>query len=195
MNDLISFCRGPLFFFSIAVFVLGGLRHIIMRVYMKDETPREGCLLREGGLWLAPLRLLFLTGMVLVPLFFTGHIRLWERGTGVSWPALDQPLVCLLTIVTAVLGLVLLVARLAIPCLRASRHPDVWLIPPLVSLTFISGYLLAHPDSHVLPLKPLVLLHVLSAETLLVRLPFSYILACITHPLGRLRQVATGGTR
>ncbi len=190
MDSLTAFARGPLFYFSLAVFVLGLVRHLILRIWWRPREPWDGCSFREGGLWLAPLRALFLSGMVLVPLFHEGHVRLWERGLGWRWPSLGEPLAGHLTIATVILGLVLLGARIAIPRLRASRHLDMWLIPPLVSMAFASGYLMAHPAWYPLSPRPLELLHVLCGEALLIWLPFSCALARITRPLGRLRNHA-----
>ena len=54
------------------------------------------------------ISVLFHVGVILVPIFLLGHTRLWDKGIGVSWPALPRHVADVLT-VPVIVTLVLLI--------------------------------------------------------------------------------------
>ena len=207
METLIEFGRGPLFRFAVAVAVLGLLRHAGlsawgMRQMLKragDNRIAFGTVIWRTFVQLNPLRYftgnrwlysmvstLFHVGLILVPIFFLGHIRLWRRGLGLGWPALPMAVADVLTIVTLVTGLALFVGRGWTKASRRISRPQDWLLPPLIALEFLSGYLLAHPGSSTFRLETLMLVHVGVGDILLLLTPFTKIAHCALLPFSQM---------
>jgi nitrate reductase gamma subunit len=121
-----------------------------------------------------------------VPLFLAGHVELIRRGLGFGWPAMNQGVADVLTVVAIVALSALLVLRLADRASRAlSRMGDILLLL-LVLLVFLTGYMVAHPLSNPAPFVPTYLLHLLSAQLLLVLLPFTKLAHAALFPLTQL---------
>ena len=128
----------------------------------------------------------FHVGLVLVPLLFAGHIRLWRRGLGLTWPALPASVADVLTLATVATGLFLLVGRAQSKASRRLSRPQDWLLPPLIAFEFLSGYLFAHPVSNPFDLGALELAHVFVGDLLLVMTPFTKIAHCALLPFSQL---------
>ncbi len=207
MDVVIDFLRGPLFRFSVAVVVLGLSRHVVLSVagflrarsragYKRIEL---GTVLVRTVSTLNPVRYMlegrrsytitsvaFHVGVILVPLFFLGHIRLWERGLGLSWPALPAVVADALAWLTIISGIGLLLGRAMFKDSREMSRRQDWTLPPLIVLAFITGYLLAHPGSNPLDLKVTMLLHVSVSNLLLLITPFTKIAHCVMLPFSQL---------
>jgi nitrate reductase gamma subunit len=207
METLIEFGRGPLFRFAVAVAVLGLLRQAVLSAWgvrqilkrAADKRIPLGAIVWRTFVQLNPLRYftgnrwlysmlstLFHVGLILVPIFYLGHIRLWRRGLGLGWPALPMGVADLLTIVTIVMGLALFVARGWANASRRISRPQDWLLPPLIALEFLSGYLLAHPGSSSFRLETLMLVHVGVGDLLLLVTPFTKIAHCVMLPFSQV---------
>ena len=128
---------------------------------------------------------LFHAGLILVPTFSAGHIRLWERGIGIRWTALPAPLADGLTVLTLVTGALLVAGRAAFVASREMSRPQDWLLPPLIIGEFLSGYLLAHPGSNPLDLQLVTLVHVGLGDLLLIVTPFTKIAHCAMLPFSQ----------
>ena len=121
-----------------------------------------------------------------VPLFLAGHVVLWERGLGVTWPALPAVWADGLTLAAITAGLLLLVLRWAAPVTRSISRPGDYLIPMAVLLPFLSGYLVSHPTLDPLPYQTTFLIHILSGNLLLILLPLSKLSHVALFPQARL---------
>lgn len=206
METLIDVGRGPVFRFAIALALLGLLRHAVLstvgfaraRARAGDRRIEIPAVLWRTLVWLNPVRyfrgsrryysmvsVVFHVGLILVPVLYAGHIRLWERGLGTAWPALPGVLADALTLVTIVTGVGLLVGRAWTSTSRAISGFQDWSLPPLIVLEFLSGYLLAHPASNPVPLDVTMLVHVWVGNLLLVLTPFSKIVHCIMLPFSQ----------
>jgi len=207
METLIEFGRGPLFRFAVAVAVLGLLRQAVLSAWgvrqmlkrAADNRIALGAVVWRTIVQLNPLRYftgnrwlysmlstLFHVGLILVPVFFLGHIRLWRRGLGLGWPALPMGVADVLTIVTIVTGLALFVARGWAKASRQISRPQDWLLPPLIALEFLTGYLLAHPGTTTFRFETLMLVHVGVGDLLLILTPFTKIAHCAMLPFSQL---------
>jgi nitrate reductase gamma subunit len=207
MDVVIDFLRGPLFRFSIAVVILGLSRHVVLSVVgFWRARSRAGhkqidfgsVLVRTvstlnpmrymlGGRWFyTVLSVLFHVGVILVPLLFLGHIRLWERGIGISWPALPTVATDILTWLTIITGIGLLLGRGLFKDSREMSRRQDWVLPPLIVFAFVTGYLLAHPGSNPLDLKVTMLVHVSISNLLLLITPFTKIAHCVMLPFSQL---------
>jgi nitrate reductase gamma subunit len=209
MEEWLDLARGPIFAFAFLTMTLGLARHVLLQVH--GLVTRKGQRLRQAPWrriawstlgWAVPLRHLdrstvvmttasfvFHVGAVVVPLFLAAHVALWSGFLGVGLPALKEGTADVLTIL-AIVGLgVLFTYRLTTPRVRAlTRASDLGVLA-LVLAPFLSGFLAAHPSLNPLPWSAMMLLHVLSAELLLVAIPFTKLAHVVLFPFDRLSEV------
>ncbi|MEW6074304.1 MAG: hypothetical protein AB1726_17135 [Planctomycetota bacterium] len=193
MDAALAWARGPLFVFSLTFLVLGLLRHVLLTAREYARTVRRAGdrripyrqVLRATGRWLFPVRkirdqvlfsatsILFHAAVLLAPAFLAGHIALWRRGLGLSWPAIPNALADVLAIVAVVTGIVLVVERLAARATRRLSRLQDYLLPLLVALPFASGFLAMHPALDPFPFEATLLVHVLSGNLVLILVPIT----------------------
>ena len=127
MEGLLDFARGPGFLFAFAFMVLGLLRHLllttwhIVRTYSRagDKSLPYSTIALSSLEWMFPIRklrdqplfsltsIIFHLAVIIVPVFLRGHIELWQRGIGFTWPGISNTLADTLTIVAIVAALLL----------------------------------------------------------------------------------------
>lgn len=120
----------------------------------------------------------FHIGLAIVVLLFAQHIRLIHDLTGLSWPGLPSQFVDAAAVVTLAAMVLVLVERINRPVKRfLSTFQDyaVWL---LVFLPVLTGYLAAR--HLLLPYTVMLSLHILSAELMLIFLPFTKLIHAFT---------------
>lgn len=207
MDTLIEFGRGPLFRFAVALAVLGIVRHVVLSLWgvrqvlarAGDKRLDLGAVVQRTFVNLNPVRwfrgnrglysvvsTLFHVGLILVPVFLTGHIRLWRRGIGASWPALPASFADALTLLTLVTAALLVVGRAGYAGSRGISRLQDWLLPILIALEFLSGYLVSHPVSNPFDLRLVTFVHVGVGDLLLVVTPFTKIAHCALLPFSQL---------
>lgn len=128
---------------------------------------------------LCGLSLMVRAGAILVPAFMAAHVYLWERGLGVSWPALPIGVADVLAIITIVAGFALFLGRLYSPVLRGIEPPWSFVKPLVLILPFGTGFLAMHPLLSPFDYHFVMLLHVLSAALVFVLIPFARLLSCM----------------
>ena len=209
MGSWIDFASGPLFAVAFLIMVLGLGRHVVLQAHAllagKGRRLRQvswrRVLLDTLG-WALPLRhmvrgtifisltsFLFHVGAVVVPLFYAGHIVLWEAFLGVDLPALGPLAADLLTLSTCCCCLLLLSYRIFIRRARDLSRPSDYAILLLVFLPFASGFLAAHPRFDPLPWGVMILIHILSAEALMIAMPFTKLSHVVLFAFDRLSLV------
>jgi nitrate reductase gamma subunit len=207
MEVWLAIARGPLLTFAFAVFFLGLLRQVgltaaeLVRAYRQagDRTIPVGPLLRRSLGWLFPVNALrgrraphtaasaaFHLGILLVPIFLDGHVQLIRRGLGLIWPALPSAAADLLALTTLAALVALLLLRLTDSAARALSGVQDWLLLVVCVVIFLSGFAVAHPVLNPLPYSLTYLIHLLSAELLLVLVPFSKLVHIALFPLTQL---------
>jgi len=115
----------------------------------------------------------FHVAIIVTPLFLGTHILLWQRGLGVSWPAIPNAAADILTLVGIVTGLILFAARLFVGATRAISRVQDYVWPLVLVAIFLSGYLVMHPADNPFDTDTTLLVHVLSGDFLLLFIPFS----------------------
>jgi nitrate reductase gamma subunit len=189
----LQWLRGPVFWAALTFMIIGLVRHVAITAWdMRRAVRRAGDksipsrqVIQATLRWLLPVdqlgnRLLFsLTSLVfhvsiiLVPIFLAGHITLWQRSIGLSWPALPNWLATTLTIAAVITAVALIVQRLASRDSRVLSRFQDYALPLAVALPFASGLLVMHPTWNPLPHDVTMLLHVLSADALLFLIPIT----------------------
>ena len=206
MESWLEWARGPAFVFSFVFLLLGLLRHValtaweVIHVWRRagDKKLPLGKLLRTTFLWLLPVthlrnRLWFgLTSFVfhiailVVPVFLAGHVALWARGLGLSWPAVPNAVADVLTIVAVSTAVLLLAQRLfSRATRRLSRFQD-YALPPLIAVPFATGFLMMHPALNPFDYQATFLVHVMSANLIFVLTPLTKLSHMVLMPSTQL---------
>lgn len=206
MDQWIDWARGPVFLFCLAFCILGLLRLLVLfgwstiRTWWRAGDPSLPVkrvfrltvryLFPVAGLSRRPL--FSLTSMVFhitalpVPLFLAGHIVLWHRSLGLTWPALPEAWADGLTLIALTAGLFLVVLRATAPVTRAISRPSDYLVPFAVVLPFASGFLVSHAALNPFPYPWVFLVHILSGDFLLLVIPLSKLSHVALFPQARL---------
>ena len=208
MEQWISFAQGPLFAFSFLVMVLGLARLVIIQVY--SLILRKGRRLRnvpwskigrEAASWAVPVKhlipgtrffsvtsYLFHIGIIAVPLLLADHIVLWESFIGVDLPAIGRGLADALTLFTILCVVLLFAFRLFVARLRSMSTFMDYALLVLIFIPFASGYLATHPNANPFPWDSMMLIHALSANVLLVAVPFTKLSHVVLFFFDRISQ-------
>lgn len=189
--DLLIWARGDGFQGALAVFVFG----MVLRAFeifslgrkrdlslARTDSPGSGwrtvlsrSLPQPSVFRRAPathvLGYVFHFGLLISVAFFVPHIQLVRNTLGLSWPGLPTPLVDAVALITLVALLLVLANRLRDPAKRFLSGFEDWFVLALTIMPLLTGYLAFHHQ--VLPYTLMLALHILSAELLLVFMPFT----------------------
>lgn len=120
---------------------------------------------------------IFHIGLAIVVFLFAPHILLISNLTGLSWPGLPSQFVDLAAVVTMAAMLVVLVDRIVKPVKRFLSTFEDWLVWTLTFLPVLTGWIAVQ---HLSPYTTMLALHILSAELLLIALPFTKLFHAFT---------------
>lgn len=206
MSTLLLWARGPLFQASLAFMLLGLTRHLALTLWEVVATYRRAGdraiptarVARATVRWLVPVgrlrqpwpysvtTLVLHVGAILVPLFLAGHVALWERGIGVSWPALPNAVATALTLAVVAAAVAVVVLRAISRATRPLSRFSDYALPGVIALLFASGFLVMHPAYRPFPLDATLLVHVLTGDLLLVLVPLTKLSHMALLPLTQL---------
>jgi len=206
METWIRIAMGPLFWTALAFMVFGLLRQVVLTLYEAtraysrawDKNIPTRQVLSNTLKWLIPTgvlknrwvysltTLLFHVGVILVPLFLAGHIALWERAIGVSWPAIPNAFSTTLTVVVMVTVVAIFLQRIGARDSRALGRFQDYALPIFIGVPFLTGFLVMHPGWNPFTRDPVLLLHVLSADLLIFLVPVSKLSHMILLPFTQL---------
>ena len=191
MYKFYGFLTGPGLWFAFIVF-LGGL--ILRLTYLfalsreKDKVFYNHMSLSWGlrsiGHWLIPMGsasmrnqpvfsvafYIFHICLLGVPLFLSAHNILWDEAFGISLWSMPDKWADSLTVVLIGAVLFLFIRRLARPEVRILTGFWDYFLLILTLLPFLTGFLAYHQWG---PYNIMLILHILSAEILLIVIPFS----------------------
>jgi nitrate reductase gamma subunit len=186
--ELLELARGPALAFSVTVFTLG-LAWRLYRIFQRPKRP-DYSEPRNENVVMGGARAIFAKmlppkgvkvrgaqmvnayayhiGLALVVFGYAPHIAFIHRYTGLSWPALPEPVFYAAAGVTIVGLLIALVRRLSHPVLRLLSGFDDWFSWAVTMAPMLTGMALIGGPAQPAPLA----VHLLSLELLLVWLPF-----------------------
>jgi nitrate reductase gamma subunit len=154
--------------------------------------------IRDTWRWIFPQRkvalqpiftvasILFHVSIIITPLFLGAHILLWERNTGLRWPAIPQVAADYLTLVAVATALILFFKRVSARDTRALSRLQDYILPLLIMIPFASGYLAMHPAINPFDYNATMLVHAISGNVVLVLLPFSKLSHAVLFPTTQL---------
>jgi len=195
LEQLTDLARGPLLKLALIVMAAGLLRVVILQIWelgwaygrAGDQVVSWPVIVRRTLAWLLPWRywgpearrlynltsFIFHVGIIAVPLFLAGHVALWDQELGIRWFVLPPVVADVLTVVTVVALIGMLVGRGVNTGSRMLSKRQDWLMPILCMLPFLTGFLVAHPRFSPVDAQVVYLVHLLSAELLLILVPFT----------------------
>ncbi len=202
METWLSLAMGPLFWTALVFMIFGLLRHMGLtlwegaRAYQRagDKHFPLGKLVGTTLRWLVPFdrlanrwlfsisTLSFHVGVILVPLFLAGHIQLWRKGVGLSWPAIPNALATTLTWVVIAASLAVVIQRAGARDSRALSRFQDYAIPLFIVVPFLTGFMVMHPAWNPFSRDPTLLVHVLSADLLIFLVPVTKLSHMILMP-------------
>jgi nitrate reductase gamma subunit len=204
MDAWIALARGPLFRLALAMCLLGLAYHLLNTLWMLRQSHRRAAdkelRLRSvlaailGGLLPArrrrPLQtvasLAFHAGILLVPLFFVGHVTLWQPYLPIGWPTLGPVASDGLTLAALAGLLALLLGRWLVRTSRElTSRADVAVLLLLLAVV-ASGYWAAHPTSSPAAPRAMLLAHILLGDLTLALTPLTKIAHGVLAPLNHL---------
>ncbi|MDP8208180.1 MAG: hypothetical protein P9L92_16055 [Candidatus Electryonea clarkiae] len=206
MENWIEFGRGPLFRLCFALMILGLIRTFAFSLFgligayhrAGEKVVPWGDLIKKTFSWLIPIgriwrarplysiiSIIWHIGLIIVPLFLAAHVTLWKNSVGFAWFSLPQIWADNLTIVAIISALLLFIGRVSSKEARAlSRKQDFWW-PPLLALPFFTGYLCSNISLSANGYQVIMLIHLYSANLVMVMIPFTKVAHCVLLPLSQ----------
>jgi nitrate reductase gamma subunit len=203
----IEFGRGPLFRIAFSLMLLGLLRSVVLTAIGIEEAYRQSPdkivnwyeVRRQTIAWLFPVArlwrqrpiystfsFLFHVGLLLVPPFLFAHVLLWKRSAGFAWFAIPQSLANYLTVLVVVIGMALFLSRVLDSRGRKLSRPQDFAWPLLLVVPFITGFLCTNVAIGPTTYQSLMLVHVYSANLIMLLIPFTKIAHCVLAPLSQV---------
>jgi nitrate reductase gamma subunit len=193
MEAWLEWARGPAFVFAFSFMVLGLIRHVVLTITAAckhlrragDPSLAYSKLIRTTLDWLIPVKkirnevfysimsVFFHIAILIVPVFLAGHIGLWARGLGISWPAIPHQLADVLTIIAIVTGVALFIQRVGSGASRSLSRFQDYALPVLIAVPFVTGFLVMHPASNPFSFEAVLFVHVMSANLIFILMPMT----------------------
>ncbi len=193
MEAWLEWARGPAFVFAFTFMVLGLIRHVVLTLAEMYRTMRRAGdrslpyskILVTTLKWLVPVAkirtevvysvtsILFHIAILIVPLFLGGHIALWARGLGLSWPAIPNGVADVLAIIAIVTAVALVVQRVSARATRSLSRFQDYALPLLIAVPFVTGFLIMHPAMNPFSYEAVLFVHVMSANLIFVLMPIT----------------------
>ena len=209
MAEWLEWARGPVFRACFLIMVLGLIRVFALTAVATFKLVRRskangreipwGDIVVATLKWLLPIRrglqgrglfsltsMVFHVAIIVTPIFLGAHIMLWERGLGISWPAIGNLAADYLTLIAIVAGLALFVERVASRDSRSISRAQDFLLPLLIVIPFATGYLAMHPAINPFGYDGTMFVHVMSGNLLFLVMPFTKISHVALFPATQL---------
>lgn len=190
-NSLYNVVTGPLVWVAFIVFIGGcvyRLKEMIDLVNKKERFIYSYMSLKYSlrtlAHWVVPfgttnwrkrpvmtvLTFTFHFGLVVLPIFISAHVVLFNEAWGISWWTLPDAWADALTLVVIFCCVAFLLRRLALKEVKFVTTPSDYLILAIVAAPFITGFL---ADQQVDGYRAWLIVHILSGEIMLMVIPFT----------------------
>jgi len=206
MESWIDWAMGPCFIFAIGFMLLGLMRHLLLTVWEvaramgragdKSLPLRQIC--TATAKWLVPVdklrndplfsvtSILFHIAIIVVPLFLAGHIALLAGAVGLWWPAIPNIVADVLTVLAVMTAVALVIQRAAASATRLLSRFQDYALPLVIAVPFITGFLVMHPSVNPFSYQATLLVHVLSANLVLILIPLTKLTHIVLLPTVQL---------
>jgi len=191
MHAIYAYVSGPLVWVAFGIFV-GGLIYRIIQLFMlarKKEPFIFSYLSLKYSLrsilhWLVPfgtanwrlnpgltiVTFVFHICLLVTPIFLLSHVILLDEAWDISWWTLPDTLADVMTVIVIACCIYFGIRRKVCDAVRFVTDISDYIILGLVAAPFITGFLAYHQWFNY---PVMMILHMLSAETLLIIIPFT----------------------
>ncbi len=194
--DFFLFVEGPLLWIAFLTFFIGSILRAAL--FLSVSRKRDKIIyqyfswkyvLATLGRWLLPLNkdvtknpiftilgYMFHICLIVVPIWFSGHISLWEESRFEwYWTPIPDGLADWMTLIFMAIALFFLLRRIISADIRLLSTFSDYLLIVVVALPFITGYFLTHGtvDNIGFLGENIQLIHMLSGELMLILIPFT----------------------
>lgn len=191
-----GFVTGPLVWIAFLTFIIGTLIRAAM--FFVESSKKDKVLykhfsvkyvLATFGRWLLPLNkdlaknpvftilvYIFHICLIVVPIWFSGHIYLWEESRfGWYWSPIPDGLADWMTLVLLAVALFFLLRRILSPDIRLISTCSDYVLLVVTALPFLTGYLFTYGtlDDIAFFKNNMEIIHILSGELMLILIPFT----------------------
>ncbi|MBT8368549.1 MAG: nitrate reductase [Deltaproteobacteria bacterium] len=188
--DIYELVRGPLAWVALIVFVFGSLYRIVFLLLTGKKEPALdpsrsrkdaarsilhgliplGATYMRDQPFFSIVSFIFHVCVLILPIFLLAHIVLWYESWEIQWWSLPDLPADLMTLWVILACVYFILRRLLKPEIKQVTRPvDLGLLI-IILTTFLTGFLAYHQWG---PYRPVLILHILFSEILLVVLPFS----------------------
>lgn len=194
--DFFLFVEGPLLWIAFLTFFIGSILRAALFLSVsrkKDKIIYQyfswKYVLATFGRWLLPLNkdviknpiftilgYMFHICLIVVPIWFSGHISLWEESRFEwSWTPIPDGLADWMTLIFLAIALFFLLRRIVSADIRLLSTFSDYLLIVVVAMPFITGYFLTNGtvDNIGFLGENIQLIHMLSGELMLILIPFT----------------------
>jgi nitrate reductase gamma subunit len=194
--DFYSFVEGPLLWIACLTFIIGSLLKVALFLSLSRKTDKIiyqhfswKYIFATLGRWLLPLNkdvvknpiftplaYIFHLCLIIVPIWLSGHITLWEESRFEwSWSPIPDGLADWMTLIFLAIALFFLLRRIISADIRLISTFSDYLILVVTALPFMTGYFLTHEtlDSIGFLGDNMTIIHMLSGELMLILIPFT----------------------
>jgi nitrate reductase gamma subunit len=188
--DLYELVRGPMAWVALLVFFLGSAYRVASALVAarKGRASYPGTSLKQGmrsvlhGLIpfgsvtmrkhpaLTIVTFVFHVCLVATPIVLLAHGVLWYESWQISLWSLPEAVTDAMAVLVILACVFFLIRRLVVAEVKSVTDPLDFLLLAMIVLTFLSGFLAYHQWG---PYRPLLILHILSGEVMLIAIPFS----------------------
>jgi nitrate reductase gamma subunit len=208
--DFYEIVRGPMAMIAFVIFIVGSCFRLIS-FYQKGTNPKllypkenltngfkavifglipfATRFMRERPIFTL-VTTLFHICVIILPLFLLAHIVLWFESYGLVWVNIPDNMADYMVFFVLFACIFFFVRRLLVSEVRMVTQPSDYLILITVFISFLSGFFAFH---QIGPYRPILILHILSSELLIVMIPFSKLLHMIVYPFSRYYMGADFG--
>jgi nitrate reductase gamma subunit len=194
--DFFLFVEGPLLWIAFLTFFIGSILRAAL--FLSVSLKRDKIIyqyfswkyvLATFGRWLLPLNkdvaknpiftilgYMFHICLIVVPIWFSGHISLWEESRFEwSWTPIPDGLADRMTLIFLAIALFFLLRRIVSADIRLLSTFSDYLLIVVVAMPFITGYFLTNGtvDNIGFLGENIQLIHMLSGELMLILIPFT----------------------
>lgn len=194
--DFFSFVEGPLLWAAFLIFIIGSLIRAAM--FLSVSTKKDKIIYQHFSWkyvfatlvrWILPLNkdlaknpvfsilgYIFHICLIIVPIWYASHITLWEESRFEwSWSSIPDEMADWMTLIFLAIVIFFLLRRIFSADIRLISTFSDYLLLIVTALPFLTGYFLTHGtlDSIGFLGDNMQLLHMLSAELMLILIPFT----------------------
>jgi nitrate reductase gamma subunit len=200
--DYYELVRGPFAWVAVLIFILGSLYRIVdllvkgkrekslypfrsakdaIRSIFHGVIPFGATYMRNQPVFTI-ITFIFHICAVILPIFLLAHVVLWYESWKILWWSIPDSLADIMAIMVILSCVYFLVRRLVKPEVKKVTRPGDHILLLIILLPFLTGFLAYHQWG---PYRPILILHILSGEILLVSIPFSKLVHMVLFVFSR----------